>query len=84
MERDYQTILKDNYETVRIETGGLYIEINSSMIENLVTSLNILRAVAGEWGIEQEAGIFENAYERGSYEDGHSKKQPRKNTNTKK
>lgn len=65
MKLEYKTKLVNDYKTVRIEVNNQWVEIDSDLLENLITSLNILKAVAEEWGIEQTAGVFENNYKRG-------------------
>jgi len=62
MKLEYMTKLVNNYETARIEVNQRFVEIDSDLLENLITSLSILKAVAAEWGIDQAAGVFENKY----------------------
>ena len=62
MKLEYRTKLVNEYMTARIEVNNQWVEIDSDLLGNLITSLNILKAVAEEWGIEQDSGVFENKY----------------------
>jgi len=59
---DYTTTLRNNYKKARIEVNGKFIDIDSDLLEALIASLNVLKAVVGEWGIEQDTVEITNDY----------------------
>lgn len=61
----FKTVLTGDSQTVKITSQGKTIEISSAMLDTLIDSLLLARAIAGEWGINQAPIAREYEYYRG-------------------
>lgn len=65
----FETVLTSDSKTVKITSRGRCIEIDSDILDSLIESLSLARAIAGEWGINQAAFASSYEYHRGGNED---------------